>query len=183
MQDVLHSFDHHLWLDHRTPLPLANAYQTPHTLGTDRMAAAVGAWSEAPGHNILIIDAGTCVTYDIVSAAGIYEGGNIAPGLRMRLQAMHEFTQRLPLVDIPLRLPWLGRNTTEALQAGGVGGMLLEMGGMITRYRRRLENLKVFLTGGDANFFGNHLKRRIFVSPELVLKGLNQILLYNLRHE
>lgn len=183
MQDVLQLFDYHLWLDHHTPLPLVNAYQTPHTLGPDRMAAAVGAWSEAPGQNLLIIDAGTCVTYDIVSAAGVFEGGNIAPGLTMRLQAMHDYTRRLPLVEVPPRLPWIGRNTAEALQAGGIGGMVLEMAGMMAKYRRRWKNLKVFLTGGDANFFGNHLKRRIFVSPELVLKGLNQILLYNLRHE
>lgn len=183
MTDILQLFRQHIWLDYRTPLPLTNAYHTPQSLGTDRLAAAVGAWSEAPGLPLLIIDAGTCVTYDLVSKRGVYEGGNIAPGLSMRLQAMHEFTQRLPLVEIPQMIPFVGRNTVEAMQAGGAGGMVLEMKGMISKYRRHWKNLKVFLTGGDANFFANHLKTVIFVSPELVLKGLNQILLYNLRHE
>lgn len=183
MTDILQAFKQHIWLDYRTFLPIGNAYHTPQTLGTDRLAAAVGAWSEAPGHPLLIIDAGTCVTYDVVSKGGVFEGGQISPGLRMRLQAMHEFTRRLPLVEVPQEIPFIGRNTVEAMQGGGAGGMVHEMNGMISTYRRHFKNLKVFLTGGDANFFANHLKTVIFVSPQLVLKGLNQILLYNLRHE
>lgn len=166
-------------LTERTPLPLTVHYRTPETLGKDRIAAVVGAWSFYPDHPLLVVDAGTCITYDYLVPAGHYLGGNIAPGLRMRLRAMHTFTARLPEVEpAPLGSP-IGRSTETALRNGALWGALQEFEGYIRYGRKEFGSLKIVLTGGDADFFANHLKRRIFVRPELVLIGLNKILEFN----
>ncbi|QHL89433.1 type III pantothenate kinase [Nibribacter ruber] len=163
----------------QTPVPLQNAYATPHTLGVDRLAAAVGASYLFPGQNCLVIDAGTCITYDLVEAAGIYQGGNISPGLNMRYQAMHTFTGKLPLLSgtkLPLRP---GKTTEQAMQGGVLYGLVAEVEGIIQHYERQYKSLTVVLCGGDAPFFESTVKARIFVIPELVLIGLNRILEYN----
>lgn len=170
----------YLQLNHQTPLPIKNAYGTPETLGKDRLAAIVGAWQLYPGENCLVIDAGTCITYDLLQAGGTYLGGNISPGLNMRFRAMHEFTARLPLVQREVEIDnAIGQSTLTAMRNGGQLGMSLEIEGFIRLFREQFGSLQVILTGGDAEFFAKVLKSKIFVNPDLVLRGLNKILTYN----
>ncbi len=168
-----------LELNHSTPLPVKNAYETPETLGMDRIAAAVGAWSIQPGRDCLVIDMGTAITYDIVSKDGVYEGGNIAPGLNLRLKALHEFTGRLPEVAAKADFEIFGRNTEKAIRAGVMQGIVHEVNGYYDHYKEKFPDLFAFLTGGDLIYFAEKLKNGIFVSGNLVLIGLNKILNYN----
>jgi len=165
-----------------TPVPLRNAYATPHTLGADRLAAAVGAAGLWPGRNVLIIDAGTAIKLDLVTADNTYHGGSIAPGLQLRLKALHHFTGRLPLLSLPTpdaTVSLTGDSTQGAMLSGVVNGTVAEIGGILAEYRRRYPSLSAVLTGGDAGFLAARLSARIFVVPELVLLGLNRILAYN----
>lgn len=166
-------------LTQQLPLPFTNAYETPHTLGKDRLAAAAGALHWYSDNTCLIVDAGTCITLDVLSAEGTYLGGNISPGIRMRLRAMHEQTARLPLVE-PEHPPQVwGTSTETALQNGAVLGAALEIEALGRRLKERWEDLKVVVTGGDAPFLANSLECKIFVHSNLVLWGLNKILTYN----
>lgn len=170
----------YLELTAQTPLPIAIRYKTPHTLGKDRIAAAVGAFHLFPGENCLVIDAGTCITMDVLSAAGEFLGGNISPGVEMRLKAMHHFTARLPLVLQGHELaPRLGDSTENAVRNGGELGALLEMEGFIGWCRKEFRPLRVILTGGDTDFFAKNTKTKIFAHQNLVLLGLNKILQHN----
>jgi type III pantothenate kinase len=162
-----------------SPLPIHNLYATPQTLGVDRIAGVCGAHQKFPTSNCLIIDAGTCITYDFLDSEGRYHGGSISPGLKMRFQAMHTFTAKLPLVDIVENPPLIGTTTETSLQSGAIRGMTEEIEGIIGEYQREFEDLQVILCGGDARFFENKLKGPIFAIPELVLSGLNSILIYN----
>lgn len=166
-------------LNHRLPIPIENCYSTPETLGNDRLAAAVGANSLYPDSNILIIDAGTCITYDLVDCRNRYLGGNISPGLNMRMKALHEFTSRLPIVSPVGELLPMGNSTETAIRAGVVHGIEYEIQGYIEENRRKYKELFVFLTGGDLFSFDTSLKNSIFADKFLVLKGLNRILEYN----
>ncbi|MGV3557109.1 type III pantothenate kinase [Larkinella arboricola] len=169
-----------LTVDGYTPLPMEKRYDTPHTLGTDRIAAAVGATVRFPVEDCLVIDMGTCVTYDYVDADSVFHGGMISPGFRMRFRAMHSFTERLPLVEPEEPRPTLlGKNTRQAMQSGVINGLLAELNGIIDAHRRERPNIKVLICGGDAPFFESSLKPPIFVVPELVLIGLNRILQHN----
>ena len=169
-----------LLLDANTPVPIQKNYDTPHTLGTDRVAAAVGAQVLYPASNCLIIDMGTCITYDLLDAAGVFQGGIISPGLRMRFAAMQTFTKRLPLIEADGIIPPLvGKNTAHAMKSGVMNGMLAELDGIITRYHQQIPDLKTLVCGGDAPFFESSLKHSIFAVPNLVLVGLNRILQYN----
>lgn len=162
-----------------TPLPIENRYHTPQTLGQDRLAAAVGAWVQFGGKNSLVIDAGSCITMDLLLNGG-FEGGNIAPGLDMRLEAMHRFTDGLPrLFGRHLPKGIIGKNTEEALLLGALRGAAFEIEGFIDRCEREYGSLMLAFTGGDAVFLADTLKRKIFVLPNLVLRGLNEILIYN----
>jgi len=162
-------------------IPIQNNYETPRTLGADRLAAAVGATDLFPGQDCLILDLGTCITADFVSAGGCFQGGLISPGLRMRLQAMHAFTARLPQIDnVPDPTDWpplTARTTREALLSGAMNGMALELAGIINEYTNLHPALRVIVCGGDGALFINRLKPGIFAVPELVLQGLNRILL------
>ena len=160
-------------------IPVNNLYATPHTLGVDRIAGVCGARQKFPGFNCLVIDAGTCVTYDFLDKDGNYHGGSIAPGLRMRLQAMHSFTARLPIVEVVDTAPLIGNTTESSMQSGAINGMTEEINGIIRRYQQEFEGLQVILCGGDGRFFENKLKEPIFALPELVLSGLNSILIHN----
>lgn len=165
-----------------TAIPLRNAYATPHTLGADRLAAAVGAAGLRPGQATLIVDAGTALKFDLVTADGTYRGGGIGPGLGMRLRALHAFTGRLPLLELPAAdatIPLTGDSTTGSLLSGVVNGTVAEVAGLISQYQQRYPGLGVLLTGGDAAFLAARLPARIFVVPELVLLGLNRILAYH----
>lgn len=170
---------YYLQLNHQTPLPITNAYGTPETLGKDRLAAIVGAWELYSGENCLVIDAGTCITYDLLTSDGVYLGGNISPGLGLRFRAMHEFTARLPLVSAGEILDNIGSSTETAMRNGGQLGVVLEMEGFIQLFTEQFGALRIILTGGDADFFVKALKSEIFVNPDLVLRGLNKILIYN----
>ncbi|AQG80002.1 type III pantothenate kinase [Spirosoma montaniterrae] len=173
-------------LDSRTPVPIGKDYDTPATLGADRVAAAVGAATLFPGEDCLIFDLGTCLTADFVDRSAVFRGGLISPGLRMRFRAMHEQTARLPLIDLPDSPGnWPGltaKNTRQAMQAGVVNGLAFEMNGIIDQYRREQPGIVVILCGGDAPTFESRLKPPIFAVPELVLIGLNRILRYNVEN-
>lgn len=166
-----------IWFNSTIDTPLKVNYSTPETLGSDRLAAAVGAWNETPGQNILVIDAGSAITVDFVSKEGIYNGGNISPGIRMRLKALHEFTGRLPLIEKEGETPSLGHNTETAIRSGVFQGVCHEIEGYIGEFQRKYGNVLVFLTGGDENSLKNNIKSRIFADKFLVAKGLNRILL------
>ncbi len=166
-----------IWFNNTTRTPLKVNYSTPETLGSDRLAAAVGAWSEAPGQNILVIDAGSAITVDFVGKEGTYNGGNISPGIKMRLKALHEFTGRLPLVEKEGDTPFLGHDTETAIRSGVFQGVCHEIEGYISEFQRKYGNVLVFLTGGDENSLKNNIKSRIFADKFLVAKGMNRILL------
>ena len=159
-----------------TPLPLEINYRTPGTLGSDRVAAAVGAWSEAPGRNMLVIDAGTAITIDFVGKEGKYNGGNIAPGIKMRLRALHEYTSRLPMVDKEGDTPTIGYDTETAIRSGVINGICHEIEGYIDEFKQKYCDVLVFLTGGDEKPLKNRIKSCIFADKYLVAKGLNRIL-------
>ncbi|MBC3539531.1 type III pantothenate kinase [Rufibacter sediminis] len=163
----------------QTPVPVQNHYGTPHTLGVDRMAAAVGAQHLFKDRHCLIIDAGTCITYDLLQADGTFQGGSISPGITMRYQAVHSFTGKLPLLEGYELPPRPGKTTADAIKGGILYGAVAEAEGMIQHYERQYKPLTVVLCGGDAPFFESTVKARIFVIPELVLIGLNRILEYN----
>lgn len=162
-----------------TPVPVKVLYGTPDTLGKDRLAAVVGAFSLFGGQDCLVADAGTCITYDWLDRQTNYLGGNIAPGLEMRLKAMHHFTAKLPLVAAGEIENPIGKTTETALRNGALWGALQEMEGYIRWGRRHFGKLTVVLTGGNADFFVKNMKRKIFVHPDLVLVGLNKILNFN----
>ena len=162
-----------------TPVPLTKRYDTPETLGADRVAAAVGAKVLYPKNNCLVIDMGTCITYDLVDAEDNFHGGIISPGVRMRFKAMNTFTKRLPLLE-PEPIPTLiGKSTNHAMQSGVMNGLLAEINGLVEAYDKVLTNINVIFCGGDASYFANRIKYPNFVVPELVLIGLNRILEYN----
>lgn len=168
-----------LQLNSHTPLPITHRYATPETLGPDRIAAVVGAHDRFPNHDILVIDAGTAITYDFIDHHGCYHGGNIAPGMAMRFKALHAFTGRLPLVESSADVPLLGDTTASAIQSGVVRGIQWEMEGCIRQLQRIYPDLLVFLTGGTTFSFDTNVKSTIFADKFLVLKGLNRILRYN----
>jgi type III pantothenate kinase len=169
-----------LFLDHTTKVPIVNKSRTPKTLGMDRLAAIIGASVKFPNSNVLVIDSGTCITYDILSVDNVYLGGSISPGLNMRFKSLHEQTSKLPLLNSDDSTPILvGDSTEKAIKSGVINGMLCEIDGIIERYKADYSDLKVILTGGDANFFDKDLKNSIFAAPDLVLTGLNELLKYN----
>ncbi|MCD6067128.1 MAG: pantothenate kinase, type [Bacteroidetes bacterium] len=163
-----------------TPLPIHNLYESPETLGKDRLAAAVGAWALHKNEDMLIIDAGTAIKIDMLTANGEYLGGSIAPGLQMRFRALHQFTGKLPLVEADKNYKSLtGKNTRESILNGVQNGTCYEVQGAIDAYVRQYPGLKIVLTGGDASFLEHGLKNHIFAIPELLMIGLNEILLFN----
>ncbi|MBS1487665.1 MAG: type III pantothenate kinase [Bacteroidetes bacterium] len=166
-------------LTHTLPLPIKVQYQTPQSLGVDRIAAACGVASLFPGQDCLAIDAGTCINYELVTGEGNYMGGGISPGLSMRLKAMHTFTERLPEVPLDEFTPLVGQTTESCMQSGVLHGTVAEIEGVIERYREKYPHIRAVLCGGDTNFFENRLKQPIFAAPDLVLVGLNRILLHN----
>jgi type III pantothenate kinase len=171
--------NHFILLDETVPLPIKVQYQTPDTLGKDRLAAAAGAHYLEPGKDILVIDAGTAITYELIEATGVYLGGNISPGMTTRFKALNYYTQKLPLVEETEMIPPIGNSTETAIQAGVVNGICYEMDGYINDLHLKYPNLLVFLTGGHTNYFAKRLKNIIFANINLVLIGLNRILEYN----
>lgn len=167
-----------LVFNHFTKVPLEIKYETPHTLGRDRLAAAVGGNAQYPGADLLIIDFGTAITYEFVSKS-TYLGGNISPGMQTRFQSLHEHTARLPLLSAEKIYQHPGKSTKDAILAGVIQGILYEAEGYAQRFQSEHQNGKVIITGGDSNFFAELIKSPIFVHPQLVLSGLNTILDFN----
>ena len=168
-------------LKNTTSVPLTKLYDTPETLGADRVAATIGAKVLYPKSNCVVIDMGTCITYDLVDADDNFHGGIISPGVQMRFKAMNTFTKRLPLLE-PEPIPTLiGKSTNHAMQSGVMNGLLAEINGFVEAYDKVLTNINVIFCGGDASYFANRIKYPNFVVPELVLIGLNRILEYNVK--
>ena len=178
---------HFVLFDHQTPVPIVNKYDTPHTLGQDRLAAAVGAKSLCPDENLLIIDVGSAITYDFVSAEGEYIGGNIAPGIKMRLTVLQRMTKKLPLVEVDENelIPLFGKNTRDAIVAGVIRGVAYEVKGYMRTLREKMPHFQTFITGGNAPYVINNVRksrtenRTLNYEKHLVLIGLNTILVYN----
>ena len=166
-------------LSHKTKLPIRNNYASPKTLGVDRLAAAVGAYTKKPGKAHLVIDAGSCMTLDVVDKHGSFVGGNITPGMHMRIKAMNDHTDKLPLVPLKFHQELLGQNTKMALQNGAVRGTLFEIQAFIACVRREYSGININLTGGDADFLAKHLKSKILADSNLVFTGLNEIIQHN----
>lgn len=179
LKALLNTLKRVLFFDFKSKLPIINAYETPATLGKDRLAAAVGAWIYFNKKNSIIIDMGTCITMDFLDAGGHYRGGNISPGIKMRLRAMHEFTASLPMVEVAYTEELFGDDTISAMQNGGVKGTFYEIESFIVEVKAKYESINVILTGGDAEYFEKFTKNEIFVAPYLVLEGLNEILKHN----
>ena len=168
-----------LYLNHLTPLPITINYETPETLGNDRIANVVAASVLYPNKNILIIDAGTCITIDFIDQNKEYQGGRISPGIEMRYKSLHKYTSNLPKLTISNTAQQIGKDTNSSIVSGVEKGVVAEIETIIDDFKNENEDLFVIVTGGDTFFFENTLKNSIFADQNLVLKGLNEILKYN----
>lgn len=169
-----------LLLSGTTKVPFQNHYRTSQTLGVDRIALVAAASEKFAGKNTLVIDAGTCITYDIITQKNEYLGGVISPGLLMRNKAMHQFTDKLPLIEINKPLDFFIGNTTEtSLRLGVLKGTSLEIDGFIEEYKNKFEDLTVILSGGDSEILSKTVKNSIFAPSNFLLEGLNYILEFN----
>ncbi len=181
--DFISPFVTPLIFDFNTPIPIQNHYKTKETLGKDRIAAAVGAKYHFKENPVLIIDAGTCITYDVVNKENEFKGGSISPGIEMRYKALHTFTQKLPLI-LPKEDYFLpGSSTEESIDSGVLASALFEMQGFINYYQSQYEGLITVLCGGDMKYFDKKLKNSIFAFPNLVAEGLQKILHFNAKNQ
>jgi type III pantothenate kinase len=168
-------------LNLETKVPFKNNYLTKQTLGVDRIALVANAAIKYPNKNVLIIDAGTCITYDFIDAKGIYYGGAISPGLQMRYNSLHKFTNSLPLLTPNYIDTFIGNTSKNSIHAGVLYGIINEIDSFIQLYKEKNNELTVVLTGGDTNFLANKLKNSIFANRFFLMEGLNSILIYNLK--
>lgn len=168
-----------LTLHSDTALPFKNDYGSPKTLGVDRMALTAAAVNRYPGKDVLIIDAGSCITYDLITSEGNYKGGAISPGLKMRYRALHTFTEKLPLLSPEQIDSQTGKDTNQSIQVGIIHAIGFEIEGFIVSFTDIYPNLTVILTGGDAEFLRERLKSDIFAHSNFLLEGLNYILEHN----
>ncbi len=160
-------------------LPFSIEYLSPDTLGSDRLAAVAGAYNKFKDRNVLIIDAGTAVTYDLLLAKGVYKGGNISPGLSMRFKALNTFTGKLPLVIPDYKYDMIGNNTVEAIRTGVQQGLIFEINEYIRNFKIRYKDLEIVITGGDGEFISDKVEYPLEFIGDLVIEGLNYILNYN----
>ena len=173
--DYLKSISKCIFLSEKTSINFKNLYKTPHTLGKDRIALVAAAQEEFLDENVLIIDTGTCITFDFKSNKGVYLGGSISLGLEMRFKALNHFTANLPLVGVMPFGDFIGDSTESSILSGVINGVRNEVDGVINQYKQRYENLKVIITGGDQLFFAECLKNNFFARPYFILKGLDVI--------
>lgn len=166
-------------LTNSTHVPIMNAYTSAETLGADRLGLAVAAYMMNPGRNNLVISAGTCITYNFVQKNKAFRGGAISPGVQMRLQAMHHFTDKLPVVKLDGETLLLGYDTETCMRSGAIFGAAAEIDGIVAEFEAQYPDFNAILTGGDAPLFAGKLKNKIFADPDLLLKGLNLILKHN----
>lgn len=165
-------------LNSSTPIPISNKYDKLN-IGADRIALAIGATETFPNADVLVIDAGTCITFDFINSNKEYLGGSISPGINMRYNALHKYTSKLPLLESVEDIKLIGENTENSIHSGIINGVRSEIDGIIERYTKNFSNLKVIVTGGDIKFFDKALKNSIFVNPNLLMEGLNKILDHN----
>lgn len=166
-------------ISHESRFPFKNLYKTPTTLGIDRMVLAAGATLQFPNQNKLIIDAGTCVTYDFVTQKNQYLGGAISPGMRLRYKSLHDYTAKLPLLETKKPNNAIGNSTEESIHSGVINGLAKEIDGIINDFVAENQNFIIILTGGDAIFLANRLKNTIFANPNFLLESLNLLHIYN----
>ena len=171
------------FLSHEDSFPFHNSYATPKTLGIDRMVLAAGATLRFPNQNRLVIDAGTCVTYDFIDDKNNYLGGAIAPGLRLRYESLHNFTAKLPLLSLESPRDLIGTSTSESIHSGVVNGFVYEIDGFIDEYKVRYSNFIIILTGGDTDFLAIRLKNTIFANSNFLLESLNQTFQYKIKND
>jgi len=176
---TINSEIHTVYLSEKTNIPITLKYKTPNTLGKDRLAGVVAAAVLYPNKNVLVIDAGSCITMDYIDKNKVYFGGRISPGIEMRYNSLKKFTKNLPKLTINTSFNLIGNDTNSSIVSGVQSGILAEVETIITDLRKENESLFVVVTGGDTIFFENALKNSIFADPFLVLKGLNEILKYN----
>ncbi|MFN3753165.1 type III pantothenate kinase [Flavobacterium sp.] len=167
------------FISHESQFPFDNLYTTPKTLGIDRLILATGATLQFPNQNRLIIDVGTCITYDFVDEYNQYLGGAISPGIRLRYESLHQFTAKLPLLTKTYPEYVIGNSTEESIHSGIVNGITLEIDGFINQYRAQYAKFIIILTGGDAEFLAKRLKNTIFANSNFLLESLNQTFQYN----
>ena len=166
-------------INHLSNFPFTNNYSTPKTLGVDRMVLMAGASLLFPNKNVLVIDCGTCVTYDFVTAESEYFGGAISPGIEMRYKALNTFTEKLPLLENKLPNNFIGNSTNESIYSGVVNGLLFEIEGFISQYSLKFQHLIIILTGGDAEFLAKSLKSTIFAHSNFLVESLNALFQYH----
>jgi type III pantothenate kinase len=166
-------------LDNKTQLPILNAYSSSESLGADRIALACAAHAAFPDKNNLVISVGTCITYNFIGKNRTFRGGAISPGVHMRLEAMHQLTAKLPSVKVDGDLMLIGYDTETGMRSGAMYGTIAEIDGIINMYEAQYPDFNAILTGGGAPAFAGKLKSKIFADPEILLKGLNQILKHN----
>ena len=171
------------FITHEDTFPFSNNYQTPQTLGIDRMVLAAGAIFQFPHQNRLVIDAGTCVTFDFIDESNTYHGGAISPGLRLRYESLHNFTAKLPLLTLENPKDIIGKSTSESIHSGVVNGLAYEIDGFIEEYRARYSNFIIILTGGDTDFLAKRLKNTIFANSNFLLESLNQTFQYKIKND
>ena len=171
------------FVSHNDSFPFINLYETPRTLGVDRMVLAAGATLQFPNQNRLVIDAGTCVTYDFIDESNQYLGGAISPGLQLRYSSLHNFTAKLPLLELENPQHFVGKSTSESIHSGVVNGLVYEIDGFIDEYKALHPNFIIILTGGDAVFLAKRLKNTIFANSNFLLESLNQIFQYKIEND
>ncbi|KAB1157138.1 type III pantothenate kinase [Flavobacterium luteum] len=176
------------FVTHETLFPFQNLYETPHTLGIDRMVLAAGAVLQFPKQNRLVIDAGTCITYDFVDNEDRYLGGAIALGIRLRYESLHHYTANLPLLaveNVPSneQQDLIGNSTQQSIHSGVINGVVFEIEGFINEYRKKYPQFIIILTGGDSEFLAKRLKNTIFANSNFLLESLNQIYLYTTKND
>lgn len=172
-----------MFLDPSLPQVFRNLYKTPETLGNDRIALVSAACFHYPKNDVLVIDAGTCITYDFKNSKNEYFGGAISPGVNLRYKAMHTFTENLPLLEPEEDVQLIGNSTKTSMHSGVVNGIAAEIDGMITAYQAQSKELTVILTGGDTQILCKRLKNSIFANSNFLLEGLNYILEFNKSHD
>jgi type III pantothenate kinase len=165
------------------PFPFQNKYATPKTLGIDRMVLAAGATLQYPGQNRLVIDAGTCITYDFIDQENNYLGGAISPGVRLRYEALHSYTAKLPLLSLGSPEDLIGKSTLESIHSGVVNGLVYEIDGFINEYKLHYSNFITILTGGDSVFLAMRLKNTIFANSNFLLESLNQTFQHKIKND
>jgi len=169
-----------LVLNEKTRLPFINNYKTPKTLGVDRIALLAAAAIKYPNKNVLIFDAGTCITYDFLNTKKEYFGGAISPGIEMRYKSLNSYTAKLPKLSAIEKIPSVGNSTDNAIHFGVLQGVINEIEGVIGLFKAKNQKLTVVLTGGDTIFLAKNIKSTIFANPNFLLEGLNGILIYNI---